>query len=115
MAADTEFPTQTNFGGEYEVACHQYLSMGKTLNMMREKDGSTTGDVGQRAQLPHNRWSFVMSTTPEAAIDERLFLPMTPAGVLAVLRARLEGSIGQLKKAFEGKKYVYLLFLKSKN
>jgi len=59
LAADTEYPTQTNFGGEYEVACHQYLSMGKTLNMIRERDGVTTGDVGQRAQLPHNRWAFV--------------------------------------------------------
>jgi|TARA_B110000091_G_C13502562_1_gene344958 hypothetical protein len=76
--------------------------MGKTLNMIRERDGVTTGDVGQRAQLQHNRWSFVMSTTPEAAVDERMFLPMTPSGVLAVLRARLEGSMGQLKKAFEG-------------
>jgi len=102
LAADTEYPTQTNFGGEYEVACHQYLKMGKTLNMIRERDGVTTGDVGQRAQLGHNRWSFVMSTTPEAAIDNRVFLPMTPAGVIAVLRARLEGSTGQLRAAFEG-------------
>ena len=76
--------------------------MGKTLNMIRERDGVTTGDVGQRAQLPHNRWSFVMSETPEAAVDERMFLPMTPAGVLAVLRARLQGATGALKQAFEG-------------
>jgi len=102
LAADKEYPTQTNFGGEYEVACHQYLSMGKTLNMIRERDGVTTGDVGQRAQLPHNRWSFVMGSTPEAAMDNRQFLPMTPAGVLAVLRARLDGSTAELKKAFEG-------------
>ena len=76
--------------------------MGKTLNMIRERDGRTTGDVGQRAQLPHNRWSFVMSTTPEAAVDNRVFTPMTPDGVLESLRNRIAGSMEQLKKAFEG-------------
>ena len=102
LAADTEFPAQTNFGGEFEVACHQYLSMGKTLNMIRERDGVTTGDVGQRAQLPHNRWRFVTAQAPEAAVDNRNFMPMTPAGVMASLRARLSASVAELKKSFEG-------------
>ena len=78
------------------------MSMGKTLNMIRERDGVTTGDVGQRAQLPHNRWRFVLATDPNAAIDNRSFMPMTPDGVMASLRARLPASVAEMRKSFEG-------------
>lgn len=106
LAADPAFPMATNFGGEYEVACHPYLSTKKTLTMIREKDGITTGDVGQRRQGSQNFWRFVMSSDPAAAEDKRQFLPMTADGILAkikaAIRARGNTSFRSLGRTFRG-------------
>ena len=89
LAADSAYPANTDFGGEYEVACHQYLSRGKALTMIGESKGICTADVRQRGELTQNRWQFITAETPEDSVETRAFNAMTPDVVLQ----KIKGSI----------------------
>jgi Ca2+-binding EF-hand superfamily protein len=86
LACDPAYKIVNDFGTEYEVACHQYLKYGKTLNLINEKVGSCTGDVRQRAELSMNQWAFVTSQSPADAVDERVFVKMTPEAIVDKIR-----------------------------
>jgi Ca2+-binding EF-hand superfamily protein len=96
LAADKAFPMGTDFGGEYEVACHQYLARGKALTMIHESKGICTPDVRQRAELPQNRWVFRTAERPEEAEDTRSFVQMTKDGILTKIKSliRERGNTG---------------------
>jgi Ca2+-binding EF-hand superfamily protein len=82
LACDPNYSCLNDFGNEYEVAGHQYLKYGKTLNLINEKDGLCTGEVRQRAELAYNQWAIVTASTADEAIDRRKFVKMTPEVVL---------------------------------
>ena len=91
LAANKEFPCNTDFGGEYEVACNQYLNRGKALTMIGESKGICTADVRQRGELTQNRWQFVTAEDPKDAVETRAFSAMTPEVVLRKIKDTIKG------------------------
>ena len=105
LACDPAYPQTTDFGREYEVACHQYVKKGKTLNLISETKGLSTGDTRQRGELLHNQWMFVTSANEGDGMDTRQFVEMTSAVILDKIRAAIEAkgadSYAGLKRAFD--------------
>ena len=105
LACDPAYPQTTDFGREYEVACHQYVKKGKTLNLISEKRGLSTGDTRQRGELQHNQWTFVTSQNEADGAEFRQFVEMTPAVILEKVRNAIEAkgadSYAGLKRAFD--------------
>ncbi len=106
LACDTNYTLAGEFGTEFEVAGHKYLSYGKTLNLILEQDGVCTGDVGQRAELNPNVWQISTASEPQAAdaAEARTFVTMTPEILLDAVRAHLAksaGGINALVAAFD--------------
>eukprot|EP00949_MAST-11_sp_MAST-11-sp1_P002871 g2871.t1 len=102
LSADTDYPSPTNFGFEYEVACHKHLSNGKTLNMINESKGKITADVGQRAEKTQNQWVIVTAAEPNAAVDSRSFTQISTDIVLQRIRAGLGATAGGVDGLLSG-------------
>jgi hypothetical protein len=105
LACDPAYPQTTDFGREFEVACHQYVKKGKTLNLISEKRGLSTGDTRQRGELMHNHWMFVTSQNEADGKDTRQFVRITSAVIIDNIRKAIEAkgadSYAGLKRAFD--------------
>eukprot|EP00742_Colponemidia_sp_Colp-10_P000862 GILJ01000935.1.p1 GENE.GILJ01000935.1~~GILJ01000935.1.p1 ORF type:complete len:483 (-),score=72.03 GILJ01000935.1:146-1594(-) len=79
---------RNDYGDEFEVACHTYLTTNKTHNLVAERAGRLTVDVPSRGQQDQNIWIAISSQaygggmeSPKAAqVDD----------VLSSLRAALQ-------------------------
>ena len=94
LATDPKYTMDGEYGTEYELSCHKYLSYGKTLNMVLEANGVCTGDVGQRAELDSNVWSFETASSPNeggksgSSLDQ--YQPMSPEVLVQSIRTSLD-------------------------
>ena len=108
LACDTSYTLASEFGTEYEVAGHKYLSYGKTLNLILEQDGVCTGDVGQRAELNPNMWQISTAREPQkvssGGASAQSLVTMTPEILVDGIRAHLaktDGGVDAIVAAFD--------------
>uniref|UniRef100_A0A0G4H371 Uncharacterized protein n=1 Tax=Chromera velia CCMP2878 TaxID=1169474 RepID=A0A0G4H371_9ALVE len=59
-----KLPYLNDYGSEYEVACHSYLSANKTHNCYSELKGSITADYELRRQALPNLWTIFGQDPP---------------------------------------------------
>jgi len=60
--ASDEIPYDNIFGRECEVHCFHYFSLGKTQNLVGEKQGTITGDQALRKNGLQNIWTVCTAT-----------------------------------------------------
>jgi len=61
-----KLPFTNDFGNEFEVHCHNYLSTNKTHNCYSELKGAITGDIDLRRQATMNVWTiFTAESDPQ--------------------------------------------------
>ncbi|CAM9716130.1 unnamed protein product [Chrysoparadoxa australica] len=78
LCCDKQFVTTTDFGGEYELSCHNATTCGKQLQLAAELSGRRTAGTAAKAELNVNRWCIRMAETLEegqAAIEYEASLP----------------------------------------
>ncbi|CEM34597.1 unnamed protein product [Vitrella brassicaformis CCMP3155] len=69
---------ENEFGREYEVHCHTYLSAQRTHSCMAELKGKVTGDIDTRPQDERNVWSLLMETPSPDMLSTQQQQPPPP-------------------------------------
>jgi len=87
LFASTKTVDYTDFGAELEVCGKTQTKTGKSHQLVSEFSGHSTGETAARGELPTNVWSFVTSSDPAAAVDNRnLPTPPTAEALMAKVR-----------------------------
>jgi len=63
LAAD-EVPYANDYGTEWEVSVHSFLTAAKTQQLSSEKGGKLTTDIPSRRQSDQNVWMVVTASDP---------------------------------------------------
>jgi len=73
--ASDEIPYNNIFGVEFEVHCFHYYSLGKSQNLVGERNGEITGDYALRKNGLPNIWSVLSADDGGAAGADQTGLP----------------------------------------
>lgn len=97
---------KNDFGVEYEVSVHSYMSKNRSQNLALEKEGKITGDLPTKFQEDQNVFFFVTAPGPEYAQTIEILNKFTVEDLIREIKAKIversaAGGIRGLSKIFK--------------
>jgi len=86
LSCSADYKLANDFGNEFELSCMTKTKTSKTHTLNTEFAGVTTGDDDSRSEMGENIFSFRLSDSPDAAVDNRVFQEMTPEVIIQKIR-----------------------------